>query len=513
MKLFKNSLVIGGFTLISRVLGLVRDLLMAAVLGAGPIADAFFAAFRLPNLFRRIFAEGAFNSAFVPLYAGKLENEGEAAADAFAREAMAALLTIVFALVLLFELSMPFVMSVIATGFLENPDLFAKAVLFGQITMPYIAFMSLAAMFGGILNARHKFAVAAAAPIVLNIVLIAVLMSRPDGAAATALRLSIGVAISGVLQAGVVIWGCKMAGVKLGLSLPRFTPAVKRLLWLTLPGALSAGVVQINLVVSQRFASMQEHAISWLQYADRLYQLPLGMVGIAMGVALLPGLTRQVRQGDEEGAKAALNEALQLASAFTLPAAAALYVIPLVFVEGLFMRGAFAQIDAINTAAALHIYALGLPSFILIKVFAPAYFAREDTKTPMLFAAFSMILNVILCAVFFYMMGFVGLALATTLASWLNAVLLGGDLWRRGRFVPGMAMGWRLIKLVLASAVMGVVLVYTAGPLRRALDFLPWTAFWVAMLIAALGMVVYGLSALALGGMSRAELKAVFGRK
>jgi putative peptidoglycan lipid II flippase len=408
---------------------------------------------------------------------------------------------------------MPFVMSVIATGFLEKPDLFAKAVLYGQITMPYILFMSMTAMFGGILNARHKFAAAAAAPVMLNVVLIAVLLSRPENAQTAALHLSFGVAGSGILQAAVVIWGCRMAGVRLGLSLPRLSQSVRRLLWLTVPGAISAGVVQINLVVGQRFASMQEHAISWLQYADRLYQMPLGMVGIAMGVALLPGLTRQVRSGDEAGARTALNEALQLSTAFTLPAAVALLVLPQLFVEGLFMRGAFGQEDAINTAAALRIYAIGLPSFILIKVFAPAFFAREDTKTPMIFAAMSMLLNVILCAVLFSLMGFVGLALATTLAGWLNAVLVGGHLWVHKRFTPTLAVASRLLRLIGAAGIMGAVIVFCVPPLRHILSDLPWAAFWLAILVAALGMVAYGVSALLLGGVSRREMKAALSRK
>lgn len=513
MKLLKNSLVIGGFTLGSRVLGFVRDMLMAAILGTGPFADAFFAAFRLPNLFRRLFAEGAFNAAFIPLYAGKLETNGQDAADSFARESLSVLLTALLVLVIAMEIFMPWIMRAYVPGFLSDPTLFSHIVLYAQITMPYIIFMSIAAQLAGILNARNKFAAAAAAPILLNVVLIAVLLSRPQDPSIAALHLSIGVAFSGVLQVLVVFWGCARIGVKLGLKAPRLTPGVKRLIILGVPGAISAGVVQINLVVAQRFASMQEHAISWLQYADRLYQLPLGMVGIAMGVALLPGLTRQVRSGDEAGARDALNEALELSAAFTMPAATALFVLPQLFVEGLFMRGAFSAFDAINTAAALRIYALGLPAFILIKVFAPGFFAREDTKTPMLFAAVSMVLNVVLCAVLFRVMGFVGLALATTLAGWLNAILLGLTLWRQKRFSPSLHLAKRFAGLFAASIAMGGAILLAASWLSVSLQNLPWAALIVAILVAAFGMVVYALAALIFGGVKIAEVKAAFMRK
>lgn len=513
MKLFKNSLVIGGFTLASRVLGFLRDMLMAAILGTGPFADAFFAAFRLPNLFRRMFAEGAFNAAFVPLYAGKLETEGEKQADAFARESLSVLLTFLLVLVIGMELAMPWIMRVYVPGFLSDPTLFAHVVLYAQITMPYIVFMSIAAQLAGILNARNKFAAAAAAPILLNVVLIAVLLSRPQEPSTAALHLSIGVAFSGILQVLVVFWGCARLGVKLGLRPPRLSNDVKRLIALGVPGAISAGVVQINLVVAQRFASMQEHATSWLQYADRLYQLPLGMVGVAMGVALLPGLTRQVRSGDEAGARRALNEALELSAAFTLPAATALFVLPQLFVEGLFMRGAFGEIDAINTAAALRVYALGLPAFILIKVFAPAFFARQDTKTPMLFAAASMALNVALCAILFTLMGFVGLAVATTMAGWLNAILLGASLMVQKRFTPSTKLARRMAGLFVASIIMGLAILAAAPHLLAILQALPGSAFIVAVLIACLGMAVYALAALVFGGVKPAEVKAAFGRK
>ncbi len=512
MKLFKNSLTIGGFTLISRLLGFVREMLMAAVLGSGPMASAFVVAFRFPNLFRRWFAEGAFNSAFVPLYAGTLEAEGQDAADGFAREALSVLLSALLVLMLISEIAMPWIMRALAPGFLQEPDLFAKTVLFAQITMPYIVFMSLTAMLSGILNAHLRFAAAAAAPIILNIVLVSILLSSPADAETAALHLSIGVGISGVLQVLVVVLGCRHLGIKLGLVRPRLTPGVRRLIRLGVPGAIAAGVVQINLVVGQIFASFQEGAIAWLYYADRLYQLPLGVVGIAMGVALLPGLTRQVRGGDEAGAAKTLNDALVLSAVLTLPAAVALGVLPVYFIEGVFVRGAFSASDALATGQALMAYAFGLPSFILIKVFAPGYFAREDTKTPMQFAALSMIVNVTLGAVLFFTIGFVGLAIATSVAGWINALALGLGLKRQGRFMPDRALLSRLSRLLLAAIIMGIALAFMAEPVRAMIDTVPGYRLISAVLVALAGMAVFAFAALITGAIRPSEIKSMLRR-
>jgi len=512
MKLFKNSLVVGGFTLISRLLGFVREMLMANVFGAGPMANAFVVAFRFPNLFRRWFAEGAFNSAFVPLYAGKLEADGQDAADQFAREALSVLLTSLLILMLVSELAMPWIMRVMAPGFLQEPGLFAKTVLFAQITMPYILFMSLTAMLSGILNAHLRFAAAASAPIILNIVLVSILLSSPAEPAMAALYLSIGVGVSGLLQVLVVVLGCRHIGIKLALVRPRLTPGVRRLIALGVPGAIAAGVVQINLVVGQIFASFQEGAVAWLYYADRLYQLPLGVVGIAMGVALLPGLSRQVRGGDEKGAADTLNEALVLSAALTLPAAIALGVLPVYFIEGVFLHGAFTGQDAMATGHALMAYAFGLPSFIMIKVFAPGYFAREDTKTPMQFAALSMLVNVSLGAALFFSIGFVGLAIATSVAGWVNALALGIGLWRHGRFVPNRALVSRLLRLLLAAMVMGIALIMLAEPLRTALNAVPFYRLLSAVSVAVIGVLIFALAALVTRAVRLHEIKSLLRR-
>ncbi|VAV94662.1 Proposed peptidoglycan lipid II flippase MurJ [hydrothermal vent metagenome] len=509
MKLFRASAIVGGFTMLSRVLGFVREMLFAAALGTGPMAAAFFVAFRFPNLFRRWFAEGAFNAAFLPIYAEKLEGEGQEAANRFASDTLSGLLLVLFLFVLVMELAMPWLMVGLAPGFMENPGLFAKVVLFTQITTPYILFMSVSAMLGGVLNAHHKFGIAAFAPVLLNLVFIAILLQPADSASQLAWHLSFGVLLSGLLQAGTVYWGLRKAGIRLRLVRPKISPDMVKLLKLGIPGAIAAGVVQINLVVSQAFASLQDGAVPWLYYADRLYQLPLGVVGVAMGVALLPALSRKVRAGDQKGAIASQNEALLLAAAFTLPAAVALYVLPGFFVEGLFMRDAFTANDADAVARVLKIYALGLPAFILIKVFAPGFFARQNTKTPMLVASFSILLNIGFGAALFFQIGYVGLAIATSFAGWLNGLVLGFLLWRQGLFVPDRLLFSRLFRVTLAAVAMGFVLVLIAIPVRDALSFLPAWYLLATLAVSAIGAVVYGLAALLFGAIRRADLRTI----
>lgn len=513
MKLFRASAVVGGFTLMSRVLGFVREILFAAAFGAGPFASMFLVAFRFPNLFRRWFAEGAFNSAFLPMYAERLEGEGEERARQFASETLSMLLSVLLVFVLIAELAMPWLMRLLAPGFLANPDWFAKAVLFTQITTPYILFMSLTAMLGGVLNAHHKFAAAAFAPVLLNVVFIALLVRPASDPGQTALILSIGALVSGVLQAGVVMAGLARAGIKLRLPRPRMNADMQQLLRLGVPGAIAAGVVQINLVVSQAFASLQPGAIAWLNYADRLYQLPLGVVGVAMGVALLPSLSRAVRAGDEQQVLDSQNEALLLAAAFTLPAAVALFVLPGFFVEGLFMRRAFTPEDAAATAHVLRIYALGLPSFILVKVFAPGFFARQNTRTPMIAASISMAVNIVLGASLFLLMGYVGLAIATSIAGWVNAGLLGIWLYGQGRFKPDGKLIWRLLKVLAASMGMGVLIWSLAYPVRDLMQGLPAYSLLAAMVISVIGAVGYLLLALLFRAIRSDEIRDLIGRK
>jgi len=519
MRLLRSTAVVGILTMGSRILGFFRDVLLAAALGAGPVADAFFAALRLPNLFRRWFAEGAFNSAFVPLYSRRMEEEGPEAADRFASEVLSVLIITLGVLVVSAQLAMPWIMRVWAPGYLVNPDKFGLAVMFTQMTMPYLLLMSLTAMIGGALNARDKFAAAAGAPILLNILLISLLYWAPDDQIQTGTNISIGVTVSGILQAGLLFWGAKRAGIVLKWQLPKLTPGVKRLIVLGVPGAVAAGVTQINLTISQIVASLQDGAVSLLYYADRLYQLPLGVIGIAMGVALLPMLTKRIRAGDDQGAANAMNRALEISMALTIPAALALSVMPNFLVEGLFLRGEFSSENARGVAYAVMAFAAGLPAFVLIKVLSPAYFAREDTATPMRFAGLSMIANVVLgVSAFFFirqtwpLYGHVGLAAATSVAGWLNAILLLRGVIAFG----GLEIDQRLLSRaprILIAAIGMTVFVGVGAYHADQLTALAFNSRLLALVaLTGAGVGLYGFMAVVTGALRPSEVFAALKR-
>ena len=516
MRLLKSTAIIGSLTLVSRLLGLVRDVLIARFLGAGLVSDAFFTAFKLPNVFRRMFAEGAFNAAFVPLYARRIEEEGELAADEFAKEAMAALFVLVAGIVILFELTMPWSLSIIGYGLdkVVDPAIgirpYYLAVVYAQITMPYLIFMSMTALFSGVLNTRNHFAIAAAVPIVLNLFMISALFAaglQGWGQKLIGYFLAAAITLSGFVQMALVIWGCKKAGVKIGFKRPRLTPGVKRLVILGVPGLLSAGITQINLLVSHSIATMEKSAASWLTYADRLYQLPLGMIGIAMGVALLPALSRRLRAGDQIGARTTLNRAIEIAAFLTLPAAFALAVIPQFLIGGLFERGAFTAETTEQVALALRMFAYGLPAFVLLKILTPAFFAREDTKTPMIFAGVSAFINVTLGVYLFFTIGFYGLALATSVAAWVNVVCLAWLLLKDESFTPDMRLLSRLPRIVLASAVMAVALIAVATPAANYMSGNFLKDFIVLGGVCGFGFVIYAAAAALLRAFNMNDIR------
>ncbi|MAK65029.1 MAG: murein biosynthesis integral membrane protein MurJ [Maricaulis sp.] len=518
MRLLRSTAVVGGMTMASRVLGFFRDVLMASAVGAGPVADAFVVAFRFPNLFRRWFAEGAFNAAFVPLYSGRLEKEGEDGANQFASDVLAGLLLVVGALVVVSQLAMPWLMRGLAPGYFSDPAKFGLTVILTQITMPYLLLMSVTAMVGGALNANGRFVASAGAPILLNIILIAVLFWTPEDPNETARRLSFGVTASGVAQAALLIWAARRSGIFLRLKRPRWTPGVKRLVALGVPGAFAAGVTQINLTISQIAASFQDGANALLYFADRLYQLPLGVIGIGMGVVLLPVISRRIAAGDERGAANGMNRALEFSMALTLPAAAAMVAMPEFLVEGLFQRGEFGDRAALGTALAVEAFAVGLPAFVLIKVLSPAFFAREDTKTPMKFAAISMVVNVVLGVGLFVGirsvspewqdMGHVGLAAATSVAGWVNAILLAVTIARRGGLTLDRRLLGRAPRILAAVAAMSVFVWY-AAQYDDALTQLAFGSRLLALsLVRAAGAAVYGLAAIVTGALKPSEVLA-----
>ncbi|MBM3569844.1 MAG: murein biosynthesis integral membrane protein MurJ [Alphaproteobacteria bacterium] len=481
MSLLRAAATVGGLTLVSRVLGFLRDLLFAAALGAGPVADAFFVAFKLPNFFRRLFAEGAFSAAFVPLYNELSARQGQAAARAFAEQALALLLTAVLGLVVVMQAAMPWVMHLLAPGFVGDESRFALAVRFSIVTFPYLVFISLVALMAGVLNALGRFAAPAATPILLNLGLIAAALWPAGDAAGRGLAQSWGLLLAGMAQFLYLAWTCGKAGVTLSLPRPRLSPKTVEMLKLMLPAAIGAGAAQINLVVDLILGSLlPAGSISYLFYADRLNQLPLGVIGVAVGTALLPLLSRQIAAGEREAALASQNRAIELVLLLTLPAAIGLVMLAEPIVAVLFERGAFGPLETARTAGALALYSLGLPAYVLIKALTPGFYARKDTGTPLAIALFCIGLNILLSLVLMDSMLHFGLALATALSAVVNAAALAvvlirrGDLqldqrlWRglRGMAVAGAAMGlvlWGLLQLIPGDSVGGLALLLMAG--------------------------------------------------
>lgn len=512
MSLLRNTLTQSSLTMGSRILGFVRDILIAAKVGAGPIGDAFVTALMFPNLFRRIFAEGAFAQAFVPAYARTLEAEGPEAATEVAKQTMRGLFAATAALVIVAQLAMPWIMKVIHGGYEESSESFQLAILLTQITMPYLACMALAALLSGVLNSAGRFALSAGAPTLLNICLITAALLGDDQRH-TAFLAAIAVSIAGVAQAALLWWGVSRQKVSLSLGWPKLTSAVRKVIALAIPGTIAASGTQINILVSQALASFEVGAKSWLFYADRLYQLPLGIVGVAVGVAILPRLARAARTEDGTSANTLMDDGIGLAMALTLPAAIALMVAPAYLVEGLYARGAFTLNDASQAGLALMHYGWGVPAFVLIKVLAPGFFAREDTKTPMRFVLFTVALNTVLGAGLFFWFksqgwpGFPGLAIATSIAAWINAGLLFFGLQRRGWYRPGPRLISRLISVALASSAMGAALIYLIGHREMLQSWVTHGKFVEVLAFITIGAIIYGIAAIVFGAVRISDLK------
>ncbi len=498
----------------SRLLGFARDILIASHLGAGPVADAFFVAFKLPNFFRRLFAEGAFNAAFVPLFAARLAEAGQVAAERFAAQVMSVMVVFLFCFVTVLQIAMPWLMAVIAPGFVDDPAKYALAVDLAQTTFPYLLFISLVSLMGGVLNALDRFAAAAATPIILNIVLIAALLLATPYLPSPGHALAWGVATAGVAQFLWLIAACRREGMNFILPRPRLTPRVRRLLRLMVPGAIGAGVVQINLLIDIVIASiLPTGAVSFLYYADRVNQLPLGVVGVAIGTALLPLLSRQLRTGEIAAAANSMNRGLEVALLLTVPASAALLVIAEPIVIVLFERGAFGSAISTATAQALMAYAVGIPAYVLIKVLAPGFFAREDTVTPVRIAILCVVLNIVLSLILIRYLAHAGIALATGISAWINAGLLAWVLHRRGHHSADRRLWSRIPRIVLAAGGMAAGLsgaMFLFGEIFvRDLEL----RIAALALLIAFGMALYfGLAAL-LGATRLSDLKDLLARR
>ncbi|HEX9809634.1 MAG TPA: murein biosynthesis integral membrane protein MurJ [Alphaproteobacteria bacterium] len=513
MALLRSITTVGGYTLLSRVLGFARDVLFASILGAGPAADAFFVAFKFPNLFRRLFAEGAFSAAFVPTYAGLLATAGTRAARRFAEESLAVLLTALFVLVCAIEVLMPYAMMAIAPGFVSDPARFALAVDLTRITFPYLLFISLVALMGAVLNAHERFAAAAASPVLLNLALIAAVLGWGLIARSPVHAVAWGVAAAGVLQFAWLGLALRRFGFSMGLRLPRLTPEVRRLLRLMLPVALGAGVYQINVLVDVVIGSLlPSGAISFLYYADRVNQLPLGVIGIAVATALLPLMSRQIRAGHEADALASQNRALEVAALLTLPAALALVVAAEPIIATLFGRGAFGPEARTATAWALAAYAVGLPAHVAVKVLATAYFAREDTRTPVKAGVVALIVNVVFNLLLMGPLAHVGIALATSISAWVNAALLARGLGRAGRLAPDRRLRRKLPRIALSAAVMAGALALAMPAILPHLGAPEGERVALLAALVAGGVVAYGGLAMISGAARPGELRAALRR-
>lgn len=502
MKLVKAMGVVAGLTGVSRVAGFARDVLTASVLGAGPVADAFFVALKLPNFFRRVTAEGAFSVAFVPLYSEKLANDDRAGADDFANNAFMVMLLLLAGFVSLAMIGMPYVLHVIAPGFVGDELRFDLAVELSRITFPYLLLMSLTALLGGVLNALDRFAPFAFAPVLFNVCLItALLLSGQFESAGHAL--SFGVLFAGVAQLVWLIVAARRAGIKIGIKRPRFNGDIRRVFKLMGPGVIGAGVMHINLFADMILASfLATGSISYLYYADRLNQLPLGVVGIAVGTALLPMLSKALAKGDIEQGRELFNRALEVCLLLALPAAAALFVIPELLIQVLFERGAFSAEDTAVTAMVLRCYAIGLPAYIAIKVFSTAHWARQDTVTPVKISVVATILNIVLSIVLIQFMGVVGIALATGLTGWLQFVahiwfLRGHEAARFDRRFRSAAVKIVVSTLIMAAVVYGGAQVLDAG-------------LWQMVVVIVLGKLVYAAGVFGGGVLKPSDFKAYF---
>ena len=508
-RLLRAFMTVGGWTMASRILGFVRDIMIGAYLGSSAVAEAFLAAFSLPNMFRRFFAEGTLNVAFVPMFAKKVE-AGEGAHD-FARDALSGLLFVLLLFTLAGQVFMPWLVWAMASGF-TGGERFDLAVIYGRIAFPYILFISLAALLSGVLNAVGRFAAAAAAPVLLNVIFISAMTGAAMLGWDMGLTLAWIVPVAGLAQVALVWVAAARAGYRLLPRRPVMTPELKRLAMIAAPAALAGGVTQVNLLVGRQVSSFFEGAFAWLYYADRLYQLPLGVVGIAIGIVLLPDLSRRLQAGDSAGSREALSRAGELSLALTVPASVALIVIPGPLVEVLFQRGAFTADDTARTALACAVYGLGLPAFVLAKVLQPVYFAREDTRTPFRFALVAMVVNAVVAVGLSYWIGYISAAIATTAAGWVMTLLLWIGCARMGtdtRFDTRFRS--RFWRIIAASWLMGAVLwagVIMIGPMLG----LPTLRYLALALLVGLGMGAYGLIGQMLGAFRLSEFKSALRR-
>ena len=455
MNLIKSTGTFGFYTIISRILGYLRDILIAIFLGTSLLADVFFVAFRIPNTFRRLFAEGTFNAAFVPSYTSQLSKKNSNS-NKFANEVFNLLFLSLFLIVLIVEIFMPVFVGLIAPGFVENKEKIELATSLTRITFPFLMFVCLSSFFSAILNSHNKFAVASAAPIILNVVLISILFFGKILDDKLIYYLSYGISAAGLLQLIFLYkFVLKYYSVNLNFKF-RISKNVKIFFKKLLPSVFSSGVTQVNILVGTIIASFQTSAVSYLYYADRIYQINLAIAGIAIGVVVLPQLSKHIHTKDKKKIDMIQNKALELSMFLSFPASVALLIGSEEIISALFGYGSFSEEGVSNSAKALYYFALGLPAFALIKIFSSFFFANHDTKTPFYISLVSVILNIIISVYYFEKIGFIIIPIATTISSWFNSLILFIYLNKRSLFTFNNIFITRFSKIILASTIMGL---------------------------------------------------------
>lgn len=530
MNLIKSIGTIGGLTLVSRIAGMAREMIFARVLGANAVTDAWFQAFIIPNVFRRLFAEGAFSAAFVPMFARKLndrggrgENEpgsgGLEAGRAFSEDVLSVFLPLLIGVIAVFQIAMPAVIWLLADKPVE-PVTHAFAIDLARIMFPYILLISLVTLLAGMLNAVSRFVPGAAFPIILNAALvIALLLAEALGDSQASLVqigyiIALAVPVAGVLQLVWMIYCVRRAGLGLRLRRPRLTPEVRRLAIIALPAAIGGGAYQVNTLVQLYFLNQLEAgAVSWMNYADRLNQLPLGIIGIALSTAILPSLARLVGAGNREGASRLQADAIDLGMLLTLPATVALAICAEPFVTMIFAGGRFDMAAAEATGAVLAVLVLGLPAYVLVKVLVPSFYARSDTRTPLYAALASLVVFVGCNIAFLHRFGVEGVAGASALGAWINAGILYAVLAARGHFRADRQLWGRLARQALAAGAMGAALFETQGMLTQYYAAGTFQRLFALGVLVGGAVLVYFGVALALGAIDRGRLIQLMKKK
>jgi putative peptidoglycan lipid II flippase len=506
---------IGGLTMVSRVLGFARDVLMSSILGATAVADAFLIAFRLPNTFRRFFGEGAFSAGFVPLFSQRFHGEGGLEeAKKFSEEVLAIFLPALILFTAFAQLIMPALVWLIASGYVGDAQKFAMAVDLNRITFFYLLFISLVSLFSGILNSMNRFVAAAFAPALLNLCMMLALVLVPQGGYASAQALAIAVVVGGVAQLALLLWTCRRTGITLKLRKPKMTPGVRQFFKVVIPATFAAGVYQVAILIDTSFVSyLKDGSQLYLNNADRLNQLPLGIIGTALGTAILPSISKFINQNKPEVANRIQNQAMDLAMLLSLPAAIGLAAAAVPVCIALFARGKFTVEDAQVTGQLLAIMAAGLPAYVLVKVLTPGFFAREDTKTPLRIALWVLGANVALNFALIPFFGILGLGVALALTAWINCAMLYITLRRRGHFTILPSVGKRLIRQIIAGAAMGVVILFAVHFLDGAYGGSTMErVFALAALVGPAMIVYFGLGWM-IGAVDKDDIMTLFRKK